>query len=481
MLTAIETIAGVLPRALSDYPASADQSLLSLLAERIHIEPFNAMATAIFVVAILHTFATARFSALAHALQHAHDRQSIAEGRSPRPSVRAEALHFLGEVEVVFGLWAIVLIATMTAYAGWETAKHYFTTTVNYTEPMFVVVIMALAATRPIIASAEGALRRVAALGRATPAAWWIAILTLGPLLGSFITEPAAMTICALLLARQFFDLQPSARLKYATLGLLFVNVSIGGTLTHFAAPPVLMVARLWEWNLPFMLGHFGWRAALAIAGATLVYFIAFRRELKALARRAPRPDVDEPEERAAAAPLLPVPAWITAVHMAFMAWTVFTAHYPALFIGGFLIFLGFAKATSAYQSRIELKAPMLVGFFLAGLVIHGGLQGWWIAPILGRLSETPLYLASTLLTAFNDNALITYLATLVPDFSDPLKIAVVEGAVTGGGLTVIANAPNPAGQALLGRFFGNAVSPFGLMLGALVPTAIAVAAFRLL
>jgi hypothetical protein len=355
MLTAIETISGVLPRALSDYPSSGDQSLLSLLAERIHIEPFNAIATAIFVLAILHTFATARFSTLAHALQHEHDRRSIAEGRRTRPSVRAEALHFLGEVEVVFGLWAIALIAAMTAYAGWETAKHYFTATVNYTEPMFVVVIMALAATRPIIAFAEGALRRVAALGRATPAAWWIAILTLGPLLGSFITEPAAMTICALLLARQFFDLQPSTRLKYATLGLLFVNVSIGGTLTHFAAPPVLMVARLWEWNLPFMLGHFGWRAALAIAGATFVYFLGFRRELRALARRAPRPDVDEPEERAAADPLLPVPAWITAVHGAFMAWTVFTAHYPALFIGGFLIFLGFAKATSAYQSRIEL------------------------------------------------------------------------------------------------------------------------------
>jgi hypothetical protein len=480
MLTAIETIAGVLPRALSDYPASGDQSLLSLLADRIHIEPFNAMATAIFVLAILHTFAAARFSRLAHALQHAHDRRSHAEGRRPRPSVRAEALHFLGEVEVVFGLWAIVLIVAMTAYAGWETAKHYFTTTVNYTEPMFVVVIMALAATRPVIAFAEGALRRIASIGRATPAAWWLSILTIGPLLGSFITEPAAMTICALLLARQFFDLQPSARLKYATLGLLFVNVSIGGTLTHFAAPPVLMVARLWEWNLPFMLGHFGWRAALAIAGATLVYFLGFRRELQGLACRAPRLDIDEPEEPTTPEPLLPVPAWVTAVHIAFMAWTVFTAHYPALFVGGFLIFLGFAKATSAYQSRIELKAPMLVGFFLAGLVIHGGLQGWWIAPILGRLSETPLYLASTLLTAFNDNALITYLATLVPDFSDPLKIAVVEGAVTGGGLTVIANAPNPAGQALLGRFFGNAVSPFGLLLGALLPTAIAIAAFRL-
>ena len=163
------------------------------------------------------------------------------------------------------------------------------------------------------------------------------------------------------------------------------------------------------------------------------------------------------------------------------MAWTVLTSHYPALFVGGFLIFLGFARATAAYQSRIDLKAPLLVGFFLAGLVIHGGLQGWWIAPVLASLSETPLFLSSTLLTAFNDNALITYLATLVPTLDEPLKIAVVEGAVTGGGLTVIANAPNPAGQALLGRFFDNSIKPIGLLLGALLPTLIVIAAFRLL
>jgi hypothetical protein len=381
----------------------------------------------------------------------------------------------------VFGLWAVVLAVAMTAYAGWETATHYLNDTVNYTEPLFVVVIMALASTRPVVTLAESGLRRVANAGGCTPAAWWVSILTIGPLFGSFITEPAAMTICALLLARQFYDLGPSTKLKYATLGALFVNVSIGGTLTHFAAPPVLMVARPWSWDTPFMLSHFGWRVIVAIALTTAFYYLAFRRELTALASRPSVADEEQPDADTPGAILLPAPAWVTAAHVLFMAWTVLTAHYPALFLGGFLFFLGFARATDAYQSRIELRTPLLVGFFLAGLVIHGGLQGWWIAPLLGGLSEFPLFLGATMLTAFNDNALITYLATLVPNLGDQLKVAVVEGAVVGGGLTVIANAPNPAGQALLCRFFGGAISPLGLALGALVPTLIAVAVFRLL
>ena len=84
-------------------------------------------------------------------------------------------------------------------------------------------------------------------------------------------------------------------------------------------------------------------------------------------------------------------------------------------------------------------------------------------------------------MTAFNDNALFTYLATLVPDLNESFKIAVVEGAVTGGGLTVIANAPNPAGQALLGRFFEGPINPLRLLLAAIIPTMIAAAAFRLI
>jgi hypothetical protein len=472
-------MAAEFPPPLTAYPPRPD-GLWEDLVARVQYEPFNALATAVFVLAILHTFAAARFARLAHHVQHRHDARSRAKGHPSTPSPPAELLHFLGEIEVVFGLWAVVLLIAITTYAGWDAAKHYVNDQVNYTEPLFVVVIMTLASTRPVIGLAERALRRVARIGGATPAAWWITILTLGPMLGSFITEPAAMTICALLLARQFYDLEPSARLKYATLGLLFVNVSIGGTLTPFAAPPVLMVARPWGWDIPFMMAHFGWRAALAIALSTTIYYLVFRRELRDLASHPAVPDVDVPEVDAAGPTLLPVPFWITATHLAFMAWTVFNAHYPALFLGGFLFFLGFARATAAYQSRIELKTPLLVGFFLAGLVIHGGLQGWWIAPVLASLAEEPLFLAAAVLTAFNDNALITYLATLVPDLEPALKLAVVQGAVVGGGLTVIANAPNPAGQALLNRFFGGAISPIKLLAGAFGPTLLAALVFRL-
>ena len=472
----------VFPLPLDAYP-QVSGGLLDILRARIEAEPFNAVATGIFVLAILHTFFASYFSNLAHRVQHQHEAQCTRRGEPRRPSVRAEFLHFLGEVEVVFGLWAAVLLVAFVGAKGWETARHYLNDTVNYTEPMFVVVIMALASTRPIVTLSERALGRVARFGKSTPAAWWLSILTIGPMLGSFITEPAAMTICALLLARQFYDLQPSPMLKYATLGLLFVNVSIGGTLTHFAAPPVLMVARPWGWDTPFMLSHFGWRAAAAIAVSTAVYFLLFRREFWALASKTAPPDVERPSEDVTPEgfSLLPVPAWVTLAHVLFIAWAVMTSHYPALFVGGFLFFLGFARATAAFQSAVDLRAPLLVGFFLGGLVIHGGLQGWWIAPVLSRLTEFPLFVSATVLTAFNDNALITYLATLVPSFDEPSRLAVVEGAVTGGGLTVIANAPNPAGQSILSRFFGGAVSPVRLFLSALLPTFVASLMFRAL
>jgi hypothetical protein len=342
---------------------------------------------------------------------------------------------------------------------------------------------MAIASTRPVVELAENTLRRVAALGGATPAAWWISILIVAPLLGSFVTEPGAMTIAALLLGRQFYDLRPSSRLKYATLGLLFVNVSIGGTLTHFAAPPVLMVARLWMWDTPYMLSQFGWRAAVAIVVSTLAYFVVFRGELHELAKRPAQPD-DEPLTREAVQlgyGRLQIPRWVTAVYVLFLVWTVMNAHYPVLFILGFLFFMGFDRATAAYSTLTDFRTPLLVGFFLAGLVVHGGLQAWWIGPVLRSFNDTGLFVAAAFLTSFNDNALITYLATLVPNLDPQLKVAVVQGAVAGGGLTVIANAPNPAGQALLGRFFSGAVHPLLLLAGAALPTLIAALAFRLL
>jgi hypothetical protein len=219
------------------------------------------------------------------------------------------------------------------------------------------------------------------------------------------------------------------------------------------------------------MFSNFGKHAITGIVLSNVVYLLIFRRELFALKPAAA--DTAPKEE--------PVPVWVTLVHLAFLGFTVWMAHHPALFIGGFLFFLAFAQATAHHQNKVDLRSPLLVGFFLAGLVIHGGLQGWWIEPVLGSLGTVPLFAGATILTAFNDNALITYLATLVPGFSEELKFAVVAGAVTGGGLTVIANAPNPAGQSILQRYFPDGVSPLGLLLGALLPTLLVAVSYMVL
>ena len=486
----------------------------------------------------------------------------------------AGIFHFLGEVEAVFGIWAIALVGAITAFYDWSTAVFYLTQKVNYTEPMFVGVIMTLAATRPILKASELIMWKIANLFGGMLVAWWLTILTFGPILGSFVTEPAAMTISALLLGEKFYDLGPSNKFKYATLGLLFVNISVGGTLTHFAAPPVLMVVGSWGWDLMHMTTNFGWKAVIGICIANGLYFYLFRSELDQLQSKyalvrmkrelqsqyVKREDlevefnklegivedelgfnasleakcaeikarlkdrivgrldranvnVELVEEafnqrfeeirvaqiRKSLPGLLPsserpsyrdpnwdqreafVPTWMMLTHIFFMAWTVINAHYPALFVGGFLFFLGFAQTTVHFQNRIDLKPPLLVGFFLAGLVMHGGVQGWWIAPVLGSLGELPLMLGATVLTAFNDNAAITYLSTLVPGFTPELKYAVVAGAVTGGGLTVIANAPNPAGQSILKRYFDHGVSPVGLVKAALLPTVVMALCFLLL
>jgi hypothetical protein len=307
--------------------------------------------------------------------------------------------------------------------------------------------------------------------------AWWLTILTVGPLLGSLITEPAAMAISASLLAVQFYALQPRSVLAYATLGLLFVNVSIGGTLTHFAAPPVLMVAGPWQWDTAYMFRHFGLEAMLAVVLGNVAFGLLFRRDFAALKEVHARfPSAVAPTAVAGS-----VPPWITFVHLLFMAFAVLNAHNPATLVGSFMFFLAFYEVTEDYQGPLQLRSPLLVGFFLAGLVIHGGLQQWWIGPVLGSLQHLPLFFGALTLTAFNDNAAITYLATLVPNLPEAAKQAVVAGAVTGGGLTVIANAPNPAGQAILSRFFPEGISPLGLLLGALGPTLIAASCFLLL
>ncbi|HYG35870.1 MAG TPA: putative Na+/H+ antiporter [Clostridia bacterium] len=415
------------------------------------------LATILFALAVLHTFCVKRFAHWAH--------------QFPPGSVRANLFHFLAETEVVFGLWAATL------FLGIAALKHSFHDAIayieslNFTEPKFVFVIMVVAATRPVVKLAEALISLVSRIIPAPESlAFYIAALALGPLLGSFITEPAAMTLLALLLKRRYFDRGISRKLAYATLGLLFVNVSIGGTLTHFAAPPVLMVAAKWNWDFSFMLGHFGWRAAATSIVSTGLVAALFWRELSRL-------EVARDEHRR-------TPAWLTMLHVAFLALVVAFAHHPDIFFGVFVLFLGLVTATREYQDALKLREGLLVGFFLAGLVTLGSLQAYWLKPLIQSLGGNALFYGATALTAITDNAALTYLGSLVEGISEELKYALVAGAVAGGGLTVIANAPNPAGVGILqsAKVFGNeGISPIGLFLGALPPTLVAILFFWLL
>lgn len=463
----------------AEEKAAGVSGIWDKISYRAEQEPFLLVATIIFVLAITHTFFAVPLTKYSHKIQHDHDakirREKEAAGEPAKArdmvSFKATFFHFLGEIEAIFGIWVIVLIGAIMSFYDVGTVQNYISG-VNFTEPMFVVIIMALASTRPVLRFAENALSFFARFGKETPAAWWLSILIVAPILGSFITEPGAMTIAAMLLAKKFYKLKPSPMLAYGTLGLLFVNISVGGVLTNFAAPPVLMVATKWGLSTPEMLMHFGDKAVIGILISTSVYYVFFRKELAALAGRLEdhdgdgKGDLQDDHNR-------PIPHWITVTHLFFMGWTVFFAHTPALFIGGFLFFLAFRQGTAHHQFDVELRGPILVGFFLAGLVIHGGLQGWWLEPVITELTEWPLFVGSVVLTSFNDNAAITFLASQVSGLGPELKYAVLAGAVCGGGLTVIANAPNPAGQALLSRFFGDGVSPGKLVMGAFVPTVI--------
>lgn len=444
-------------------------SLPQTLLNRIRTSPFNLVATVIFILAVVHTFFAPKISKYAKRL---HENFHANPENEDRACFCAEMCHFFGEIEVIFGLWCIPLVVAVAHNFGWSGVTSYLSNKVDFTEPIFVVVIMSMASTKPIIALAESVLGRVAQIGQRTPGAWWLTILAISPLIGSLITEPAAMTIGAMLLAKKFYTHSPSNALKYATLALLFVNISVGGTLTHFAAPPVLMVANRWSLGLGEMFFNFGTRAILGIAVSTLLYFLLFRKEFKKMSKNADTGNCGDG-----------IPIHVTLVHVAFMAWTVVVLHTPPLVIAGYLFLIGFMKATRHYQTELNIRNSLLVGFFLAGLVTHGGFQTWWLAPVLSSLSEAQLFLGATILTAFNDNAAITYLASLVPAFAANvvLQKAVLAGAVTGGGLTVIANAPNPAGQNILAKYFLSEISPIKLLAGAILPTIIVGTCFVLL
>ena len=469
----------------SCFPESVTGGRPSAFLQAIEVTPFHIASLIIFALAVIHTLFANKFTALSVKVAQRHKKRkkkedlafdpSFGENGTNDKSFTAEILHFLGEVEVIFGIWVIPLLIAIVAFYNWETAVDYLDNRI-YIEPIFVVVIMCLAATKPILQLAENCLSFVAKIFGGGLSAWWFTILTVGPLLGSFITEAGAMTLAALLLSQKFYEYQPSNKFAYATIGLLFVNVSIGGVLTNFAAPPVLIIASCWDWSSWYMFVNFGLKAISGLLLANICYFFIFRREFKRLEKT--KRHIESENKLQRVPKKTPIPIWITLVHLVLVVWVVMNEHYPAVFIGSFLIFLGFQQATAPHQHPLNLRRPILVGLFLAGLVIHGGIQAWWITPLLGELKAGALMTVGAVLTAFNDNAMVTYLASLIPTLQETTKQAVVSGVIVGGGLTVIANAPNPAGQMILRKYFNGGVSPLYLFLGALIPTLIFFAIF---
>jgi hypothetical protein len=227
------------------------------------------------------------------------------------------------------------------------------------------------------------------------------------------------------------------------------------------------MVAAKWNWDTTFMITHFGWRAAASCVVSTILMTLIFRKELAALPV--------EPDTSAG------VPWWLTLIHVVTLGLVVMFAHHPDVFYGVLVLFLGVVTATKEYQDDLKLREGLLVGFFLAGLVTLGSLQAYWLKLLIQSLNVAALFFGATGLTAITDNAALTYLGSLVEGIPDDLKYALVAGAVSGGGLTVIANAPNPAGVGILQGakvFEDEGISPLGLFLGALGPTAVAILFF---
>lgn len=411
------------------------------------------IAAVIFALAIIHIFSVKYFEHLAH-----------------RSEKHSGLFHLLGEIEVVFGIWAMILVVFMFLLMGKQDTITYMNDR-SYVETMFVFVIMVIAATRPILQTVILLVKKLSnLLPKRGAVGFYFVVMAIVPIFGSLITEPAAMTLAALVLSDKLFSQGISKKLKYMTLGALFINVSIGGTLTNFAAPPILMVAQTWDWSSSFMFTTFGWKAVIAILINTSIIIALFYKELRAINIRTTVSDRET------------IPFSIILTHYTFLFLVISFGHYPALFMSIFLLFLGVTHAYQQYQDRLMLREGLLVAFFLGGLVILGGMQEWWLKDIISNMSNTEAFVGAITLGSFTDNAAITYLGSLVEGLTDEFKYYLVAGAVTGGGLTVIANAPNPAGVSILKTHFeDNTIDPRYLFVGALLPTVISALCFIIL
>ncbi len=374
--------------------------------------------------------------------------------------------HWLSEVEIVFGFWAILFLIILTVKDGAGAAVQ-FHNSLNLTEAAFIFCIMLVSSTRAVVTLARRLIFTMSALvARLTRLpqvqAQLLTLLTVGPLLGSLMTEPAAITITALLLFRMV-DVQKTPQdFLYVLLAFLFVNVSVGGSLTHFAAPPILMVARPWSWELKDVFLNLGIPGLISILVSTFALVIFYRRRLSDYLLPL------EPDH-------YPIPTWISIVHATVLFAVIYFAHHPEVFIPITFVFIAFTFLTKTYQDGLKFRESALVAFFLYGLIIFGSLQSWWLNDFIAGLDSKALFFGAIGLTAVTDNAALTYLGSQIENLTEISKWALTAGALVGGGLTILANAPNAAGFSVLApKFQDGSLNAFKLFKAAVFPTVVA-------
>jgi hypothetical protein len=427
-------------------------------------------ASAFFLLGIIHTFLAGKILKFSHKFE--------------KGTTQYRFFHLMGEAEIPLGLWAGFFCLFCFMVTGKQGLVSLLSE-VNFVEPLFIFAILTVAATKPILKFTD---KMIITISKALPlpksTQLYTGAMIVGPLMGSFITEPAAMTVTALFLRKNFFQKIKGCPswFKYFSLGLLFTNISIGGAMTNFAAPPVLVVAEKFGWSSWFMMKNFGWKVCLSVVIGTCLTVFAFWKTVFSDTER--MSGLRTPSTAVASR----IPSWVIGVQLFFLFLIVFFNHYPEIFLPIFVLFLGWCYISKNHQEELHLHDALVVTFFLGGLMIMGKQQSWWVSPVLSNLSEPLLFTSGVLLTAINDNASITYLASFVEGLSETDRYLIVAGALAGGGTTVIANAPNPAGIGLLRRIFSDdyglvkdleynpeaQVSPLKLFLGAMPATLLA-------
>lgn len=418
-------------------------------------------ATSLFVLSIIHMFLAPWFTRLYRFFQH---KKIVFPERWKKYLWLSEFFRLIGRIELVFILWSIPLFFLFIYTEGYRITMAYFNTR-NYTFALFIMIMWILLGSKPISYLAEHTFAKIASIGRQSPKSWWLTVMFVAPLSTSFLKETGAIIIATTLLAKYFYDLSPSSKFAYATMGLLFSNISVGGLLTASSSRSLSMVYPVLRWSHSEVIINFGWKALLAICISTLTYYYIFRKEFKNFPNKVAY--IVKSNRK--------IPVWMICSHILFLYTLIHFRSIPILMGGVLILFLFFHRLTIFYQRKIDLLKIGFLGLFFLGMSFLGGLQEWWILSLIKKMSDFGYMLTSYMLSIFLDNVLVNLMMHDVPMVTDCYLYLIISGCVAAGGLTLISNTPNIVGYSALRPFFQTpSFSFWKLFVSSLFPSIVA-------